>query len=205
MYIPKHFQFTDREAQLAFIQQFNFADLVVYYNNKLEINQFPFLLTSDGKYLLTHLAKSNEQWKALENADAIVVNFRGPNAYISPNWYIDTEKNVPTWNFLNVQVSGKASILTEDELYDLLDQLSQKHEADIATPWRINKLSDKRLKSMMKAIVGVKISIDAIQGKAKLSQNKSQGDIEQLVASLKLRSDNNSAEIAEWIKQANLE
>ena len=201
MYRPKHFQLNDHQAQLEFIQQNSFGTLITCFDGMLEVNQLPFILDDSGEFLLAHCAKANLHWQQLEQAADLRVCFDGPNAYISPNWYSDSKKNVPTWNFVSLQVSGKANLMTEAELIDLLDKLSQKHEAQFESPWTIDKLSAEQLERMSKAIVGFRISIDEIEGKAKLSQNKSEHEIQNLINGLSNQKDIGSQQILEWMKQ----
>ena len=200
MYIPGHFRFDDKEAQLEFIRRYSFGDLITTTDGRLEINHAPFLVDESGKYLLAHFARNNQHWRLVEQADDLKVCFKGPNAYISPNWYTHN-KNVPTWNFVSVQVSGKASLMEDAELVELLDKLSQKHEAQFANPWKIEKLSEKQLNAMVRAIVGVKISIDEIEGKAKLSQNKSKDDFDSLLNGLSRQKDSDSQAVMSLMQQ----
>ncbi|TQV85435.1 FMN-binding negative transcriptional regulator [Aliikangiella coralliicola] len=200
MYQPRHFKFDDRQSQLAFIRQYGFGQITSCYQGKLEVNHAPFLLSEDNTELLAHFARQNQHWKLLEKADDINVCFNGPNAYITPNWYTNNS-NVPTWNFINVQVSGKCTLMNEAELIDLLDKLSQKHEARFEQPWTIDKLSEKQLSAMLKAIVGFKISIETIEGKAKLSQNKKAQDFDGLLNGLSTQEDDGSIQIYQWMKK----
>jgi len=201
MYKPKHFQLNERQAQLEFIQEYSFGSLITCYDGNLEINQLPFLLDDSGEYLLAHCARANLHWQNLEQAKDLRVCFDGPNAYISPNWYSDSIKNVPTWNYLSVQVTGSASLMSETELIDLLDKLSQKHEAQFENPWKIEKLNPEQLSKMAKAIVGIRISIDSIEGKAKLSQNKSAEEKQNLIKGLASQSDFGSQDILNWMRK----
>lgn len=199
MYIPSHFTL-DQAAQLSLIKQYPFAELISYHKGNLEVNQLPFLLSEDNRFLLGHVAKNNEHWKALEDADELRVCFHGPNTYISPTWYKNNQ-NVPTWNYTSVQVTGKASLLQRIELIDLLDKLSQVHEAKFEQPWTINKLSEKRLNAMCNAIVGFKIKITGIEGKAKLSQNKSKDEVNNLIDRLNAQGDYQSIRVANEMKK----
>ncbi|WP_444996967.1 FMN-binding negative transcriptional regulator [Aliikangiella sp. IMCC44359] len=202
MYCPSHFQLNDRNAQLAYIKQHSFGQLITTYQGQLEINQLPFLLDEAGEFLYAHVAKANTHWQCLCDADDLKVCFSGANAYISPNWYAD-KGNVPTWNFMSVQVSGHATLLNDCELLNLLNRLSEMHESQFETPWTIKKMDTKKLSAMLKAIVGFKISIESIEGKAKLSQNKSPTEIQSLIHGLEQQEDYNSNQVAQWMKQFN--
>lgn len=199
MYIPSHFQMKDVNEAFALIENYPFADLITCLDGKLEINHAPFLLSEDRKFLLTHLAKNNEHCQQVVEAKDLRVCFHGPDAYISPGWYSDP-KNVPTWNYQTVQVTGTASILTSDETIKLLDKLSQKHEARFEQPWTLDKLPQKKLDAMVNAIVGIKISIEDISGKAKLSQNKNAEQIGELIEGLEKQGSYESRSVADLMR-----
>lgn len=199
MYIPKHFSFTDKDSLLSFIEQYSFGDLVTCVDGVLDINHLPFLVNKEQNCLLTHVAKQNPHWQLVEKVQDLKVVFHGPDAYISPNWY-SHNKNVPTWNFLSVQVKGSASLLTQEQLVELLDQLSQKHEAQFTNPWKIDKMAPSQLEAMCRAIVGIKIEILDIQGKAKLSQNKPESEVQRLIDGLQQQQDEKSKQVSEWMK-----
>ncbi len=195
MYTPTHFEVDSATAKFEMINSNPFATLITSNRGNLEISQLPFLLSEDNKYLLTHLAKKNMQWESVSTAEDLRVLFQGPNAYISPGWYSDPQ-NVPTWNYVTVEVKGHAELMSNEQTIDLLDKLSQKHEAQFKPPWRIDKLSKKKLNAMVNAIVGVRISIDKLSGKAKLSQNKSNIQRRELIAGLNKQEDVMSQQIA---------
>ena len=195
MYTPTHFEIDSTEVQVDIIDSNPFATLVTTCNGKLELSQLPFLLSEDKKCLLTHLAKKNSHWERVVNADELKVIFNGPNAYISPGWYSDPQ-NVPTWNYVAVEVTGRAEQMSNEQTITLLDKLSQKHEAQFDKPWTLDKLPERKLNAMVNAIVGIRISIDEIKGKAKLSQNKSISQREELIKGLKKQDDSMSHQIA---------
>jgi len=184
-----------KDEAFELIEKHPFADLITCFDGKLEINHAPFLLSEDRKFLLTHLAKNNEHWQQVMEAKDLRVCFHGPDAYISPGWYSDP-KNVPTWNYQTVQVTGTASIMSGEETVELLDKLSQKHEAQFEEPWTLDKLPQKKLDAMVRAIVGIKISIEGVCGKAKLSQNKSAEQMTELITGLDKQRSPNSQLVA---------
>ncbi|MET1254399.1 FMN-binding negative transcriptional regulator [Aliikangiella maris] len=200
MYCPAHFQLDDEKIIFQLIQQYSFAHLVSCRNGVLEINQIPFLLDTSQRCLYAHVAKSNSHWKMLEKADDLKVCFSGPDAYISPNWFSHSQ-GVPTWNFVSVQITGKATLMDETQLLQLLIDLSAKHEANLKNPWTIEKLQSKKLDAMLKAIVGFKVSIDAIDAKAKLSQNHPPEEVQRLIAGLQQQNSHDATQVAEWMNR----
>jgi transcriptional regulator len=206
MYQPKHqlFQFNIDFNPYQFMQKYSFATLISSYQGEIEINQIPFVIDQDNDQLLGHLARTNPHWQHLTQADDVKVFFNGPDAYISPNWYQQPKQNVPTWNYVSLEVSGKVSLMSDQELIDQLAQLSQIHESTLETPWTIDLLEPKQLDRMCQAIVGIKISIDRINSKAKLSQNKSVAELKHLIEGLASQTESdNSQQIRHWMQTQN--
>ncbi len=192
MYLPDAFKNNDTQALIQFIQEHPFGLLISNGEMGIEANPLPFLyatappvgpvnsneLPSLG-HLYCHLARANDQWQRLANE--VLVVFSGPHAFIAQAWY--NEKNaVPTWNYQTVQVRGQASLLSDAELETLLGRMMAKHET-LSPDWR-ETLDDRHYANLLKAIVGVRIDITAIQGKWKLSQNKNAAQLEKLTAAL---------------------
>lgn len=200
MYVPKPFVFENREALLNCIDQWSFGELITCTAGKLMVNHVPLLLDKEQQVLYGHFAKQNPQWALLESADDIRIVFSGPYAYISPSWYVSKEM-VPTWNFQSIQVTGKAKLLTSNELLTVIDCLSQKHEAQFENPWLISKVPEHKIQAMLKAIVGFKIEIKEIKGKSKLSQNRNHADQQGVIEGLRSQSDSMSHIIAELMAE----
>ena len=177
MYIPRHFEVGDREKKLAFIHANSFGQLISNVTGRLFVSHIPFHLSHDGSSLLCHLAKANPQWQEIENQE-VLVTFQGPHGYISPSWY--ESLGMPTWNYQVVHVYGSAKIMSEtDALKHMLDELTETHESSLTAPWKPEYKA-----SLLKAIVAIEIKIDEIQGKDKLSQNRSVNDRKQVVDEL---------------------
>ena len=195
MYTPSHFEIDSPVAKFEIINSNSFATLISSNRGSLEISQLPFLLSEDNNYLLTHVAKKNALCESVSSADDLRVLFQDANAYISPGWYSDSQ-NVPTWNYVAVEVKGRAELMSNEQTIELLDKLSQKHEAQFDNPWTLDKLPERKLNAMVNAIVGIRISIDEIKGKAKLSQNKSISQRKELINGLRKQDDPMSYQIA---------
>ncbi len=176
MYIPSYFKIDDREIMDQFIRDNSFGVLVSLEDGAPVASHLPFHYHEDGT-LLCHVAKANPQWRDLEGQKVLII-FPGPHAYVSPTWYEGA--GVPTWNYQAVHVVGEASSFQdEDRLAELVRTLSALHESGSETPWEGE--FDTR---MLKAIVGIQIKIEQIQGKFKLSQNKSSQDRRNVIDQL---------------------
>lgn len=181
MYIPSHFRFEDRELLDQFIVHNSFGLLVSTENGSPVASHLPFHY-SDNTTLLCHVAKANPQWQALEGQRVLVI-FPGPHAYVSPTWYAGP--GVPTWNYQAVHVYGRARCFQDEaRLEQLVRTLSTLHESGREAPW--NGEFDAR---MLKAIVGIEITLEEVQGKYKLSQNKSEQDRREVIAQLESRGE----------------
>ncbi|MBE7147623.1 FMN-binding negative transcriptional regulator [Bacillus mycoides] len=171
MYIPKHFTIHDEEKKYEMIEQNSFATLFSQHNGEPYATHLPLLLNRETLTLHGHFARPNEQWKDIENQEVLAI-FQGPHSYISPSWY-KTNKAVPTWNYVAVHVYGELEIVEdEQELIDSLQDLVHKYE-NPKSAYSLNDVDPNYMEGLSRGIVGFKIKINKIEGKAKLSQNHS--------------------------------
>ena len=180
MYIPKHFEITDEGEIFAFIQANAFGQLISTVEGRLFSTHIPFLLSSEHKQLLGHLAKPNPQWKDIDGQE-VLVTLQGPHDYISPSWY--SSPGVPTWNYQAVHVYGTCRAFNDtSRLKQLVEFLTAKFESAFDKPWQPDYQE-----SMLKGIVGIEIEITEIQCKFKLSQNRSSEDRSRVIEALGAR------------------
>jgi transcriptional regulator len=115
-----------------------------------------------------------------DGAQALVI-FAGAEAYVSPGFYpskAEHGKVVPTWNYVAVHAYGTAEVFTDaDRLRDLVSALTDRHEAGRNNPWKVADAPAEYIDAMLKAIVGFALPIERLEGKRKLSQNRSTADI----------------------------
>jgi len=198
MYTPKHFQLTDEQEAISFMQRYSFATIVTATDNVPFATHLPFLVSKrDDKIVLSsHFAKANPQATEIIGKDVLVI-FTEPHAYISPKHY-EKETNVPTWNYIAVHAYGKAAFLPEGEqTADLLVQMISNYEADYLIQW--NNLPNEYKQRMMKGIVAFEIIVDDLQGKQKLSQNRSETERENIINALGKSTDTTEAEIGKYM------
>ena len=189
MYTPKAFREDNIAVLHAFMQEYSFAALVTKQDGTLLANHFPFLLdTERGPYgtLRGHMARANPQWRTFDETKEALVIFQGPHAYVSPSWYGDeVESSVPTWNYSVVHAYGLPRLVEENtELYNILQATIQVNEASFENPWAI-QMPDEHLQKKMQAIIGFEVQITRLEGKFKLSQNRSERDQTRVAAALK--------------------
>lgn len=173
MYVPDHFREDRPDVLQDAIRRIGFATLIT---TGMEANHLPMLL-QDG-LLRGHVARANPVWKSGEGAALAI--FLGPHAYVSPGWYprkAETGKAVPTWNYLTVHARGHIRWIQDAAwLHAHVGSLSDTHEAGRAEPWAVTDAPAAYIDSLVRAIVGFEICIETLEGKWKLSQNRSEAD-----------------------------
>ncbi len=201
MYTPKHFKVTDEAEIKEFIRQNSFGIIFSYDGVSPEATHLPFLLEEDGDdtYLIGHFSKGNPQWKTLENQEVLVV-FQGPHSYISASWY-EEKGTVPTWDYLTAHVRGTCTIMREEkELKALLKKTSMYYEEPLDQSWKMEDHMDA-VNKMITGIVGFRLKISKIEGKAKLNQNHTVERQEKVINALENTYDlYDSKEIAKKMK-----
>ncbi len=206
MYVPKHFAET-RAAELhAFLLHNSFATLIVAGSAGLTADHIPLALRpDDGPHgsLVGHVARANPLWREATAPIACLAVFHGRHHYISPNGYAsrDTGKVVPTWNYEVVHIAGMLHAIEDPRwLHAVLTGAATHYEADQRRPWSMAEAPADYLDGMMKGIVGIRLQIDSIVGKFKLSQNQPQANRMSLLAELRARGDVHAEAMAEAIE-----
>jgi transcriptional regulator len=199
MYTPASFRLDDSKTIELVIEQNPFATVVAAGPNGLEASPLPLLLDVERRELVGHLAKQNPLAKLLASGAEALAIFQGPHAYVSPRWYRDPI-NVPTWNYVQVHVTGVATTFTDEaQLVALLHKLVDRFERGAKEPWRFDLPADF-VADLAKAIVGFRIPMTKVVGKAKLSQNREAADAEGALLGLEASSDALSREVATWMR-----
>lgn len=186
LYIPKHFREEDTAALVSLIEANAFGTLVsASPAGELHVSHIPFEVRRDGEglRLLGHLARANPHWQALEGARETIAIFEGPHAYVSPGWY-ETHPSVPTWNYAVVHAHGRARLMDEAQLHELVAELSARYESGREKPWRMGNLPADYVQNMLDAIVGFELPVVKLEGKFKLSQNRTAVDHGRVAAAL---------------------
>jgi transcriptional regulator len=209
MYLPQHHRLDDVEAQRALVHARPFGLLVTNGAGGLMANPAPFLFAQDigaNGVLRAHLARANPQCRELDGAREALVVFQDVDGYVTPSWYPtkrETGKVVPTWNYAAVHVYGVARAIEDrDWLRRLVEDLTDVHEHERKTPWAVSDAPDRYIDQMLHAIVGVEIEITRIEGKAKLSQNRTAEDRAGVVAGLRAETDETSHRMADMVERA---
>lgn len=182
MYIPTQFRTDDLPAIHAAMRETHLANLVTSGPEGLVATPLPMLLDAgEGEFgtLYAHVARANPQWRSGAGQEALVI-FDGPDAYISPSWYATKQEHgkvVPTWNYVAVHAYGPVEF-TEDpeQLRRLVTRLTERHEGSRAQPWAVDDAPSPFIEAQLRGIVGVRLPITRLEGKRKLSQNRTPDD-----------------------------
>jgi transcriptional regulator len=179
MYIPPFFK-QDRAASLGFAEQRGFGTMCAFDGTKPIASSLPFYLSyaDDGTpQAAFHVARHNPLVKLADGQTSWLLAVSGPDTYISPDWYVSPDQ-VPTWLYQSVHLSGAVRLLSDDELSVQIDTLSAKFENRLLPkkPWTSGKMTAGRLETMKKAIAGLVMTVEEVEGSFKLNQHKSEAD-----------------------------
>lgn len=208
MYIPPHFQEQRAEEIRRIIETHPLGTMVTQGSEGLDAEHIPFEYepgVGTGGVLRAHVARANPVLQRSRHGDPVLVIFRGPEAYVSPNWYPSKHEHhqqVPTWNYQVVHVHGRLMIRDDEKfLFAIVGKLTRRHEARTgeARPWKMSDSPPEFLQQMVANIVGIEIEITRIEAKSKLSQNKAARDREGVLGAMRERG---SADMADAMQGA---
>ena len=183
MYQPPHFREDRLEVLHALMRAHPLGLLVSGGPGGLMANPVPFLLHADMSErgtLHCHVSRANPHWRELQTVAECLVVFQGPQRYITPSWYETkraTGKVVPTWNYATVHAWGPPRVIEDTEwLRANVEALTRAHEGPRPAPWAVNDAPPEFVAAQLRGIVGIEIPIDRIEGKWKVSQNRTDAD-----------------------------
>ncbi len=192
MYRPPAFREDRLDVLHAFIRAHPLGMLVSAGTGGLMANPIPFLVdpaATEKGLLRAHLAKANDQLAALRQGAEVMVLFQGPDAYVTPSWYASKREHgkvVPTWNYATVHAWGTPRVIDDETwLRGQIGDLTLSQEASREHPWGVEDAPEAFLAGQIKGIVGLEIPIARIEGKWKVSQNRSVADRQGVVDGLR--------------------
>ncbi len=205
MYLPSAFREERPEVLHASIRAHPLATLITAGSEGLIANLVPFILVDAGEKgtLRAHIAKANDQLNALAAGNEALVVFHGPQTYITPSWYaskIEHGRVVPTWNYVVVQVRGTPRVIDDAQwIRTQIGALTSSQESRRAEPWDVSDAPEAFIEGQLRAIIGVEIPIRTIEGKWKVSQNRTAADRHGVCAGL--REEGISEEMARLVEE----
>ncbi len=191
LYTPRHFVGQDEQA-LRLIREFPFATLITAVDgSEPHVTHVPMLLEAGA--LSFHMARANPQWQAFAQGRTVAI-FHGPHAYISPRWYVEPDKNVPTWNYAVVHAHGRPEPMAAEAVPAHIAQLTEHYEQGAWTP------SPAKVAQLAPGVVGFRMPIERFEAKIKMNQNRTPGDRAKVVESLRASGRADDAAVAGWIQ-----
>jgi transcriptional regulator len=201
LFAPKSFVTEDRAAIARLMHERPFATLVTPTAAEPMVSHLPLLLVPGCEpygTLIGHFARANPHWEQARETPSIAI-FHGPHAYVSPSWYAEPDRMVPTWNYASVHAHGTLEIVEEPvEAQGIMDAIVHRFESLRAAPWRFER--DERARdALMGAIQSFRMRIRRVEGKFKLSQNRSGDDRARVAAALRAEGYAEAQETADWM------
>ncbi len=208
MYCPSLFAEDRPEVLHALMRKSPLATLVTSDSSGPFASHVPMVLHADlgpKGVLRCHVARANGQWKTVESSPAVLAIFQGLNHYITPTWYPTKQEHgkvVPTWNYVAVHVRGRARLFDDPPaLLEHLNELTNQQEQVFEKPWGVGDAPPDYIATLSRSIIGIEISIDAIEGKWKVSQNRPERDRQGVVTGLEEIGSEDSLAMAELVKE----
>jgi transcriptional regulator len=202
MYTPKFNQVQDRAVLLEAMRAYSFA--ILFGANPepgleadAQATHLPLVVKDEGPHGLLegHFARANRHWQSLAGRETLVV-FPGPHSYVSPSLYVE-ELSVPTWNYIAIHAYGTLTLVEDNDAKEaLLADLIQAHDPAYADRWR--SLPDGYRRTMLGNIMGFRIPIERIEGKFKISQNRSEQERRNVQTAQAAGNDDQRA-LAAWM------
>jgi transcriptional regulator len=160
----------DPELVKQLVREHPWATLVTQTAAGLVASHYPVMLDEEAEdlTLLTHLGRPDDEVLEIDRGEVLVV-VQGHHGYISPGWYSESERLVPTWNFTVAHLHGTPQILSEDENLEVLTRLVAYFERHLDEPFHLDR---EEATPIAKGTVGLRIPVDRFEMKRKLSQNK---------------------------------
>ncbi len=185
MHAAPAFRMDDQTEMAAFIAARHFATLVVSGANGPIAAHIPMMLNYDAAgtavSLEGHVARNNPMAALAGEPLRALAIFSGADAYVTPSLYLSKREHgkvVPTWNYMAVHVSGLLETFSDgDRLHEQVRRITDLMEQPTAAPWKVSDAPDDYIAKMLGAITGVRLQIESIEGIAKLSQNRPEGDL----------------------------
>jgi transcriptional regulator len=202
MYRPSAFASDDRAALHAVVRARVFATVTAVIDGTAAFAYAPVVLNAGRNAVRFHLARNNPV-ASIADGTPLALSFLGPDAYVSPDWY-ETSGHVPTWNYVAVEGRGLARRVDGETLRQMLADLSAMEEDKLLPkkPWTIDKVPAEKMAGLLNAIVGFEVVFETLEGKFKLSQNATAGDVAGVINGMESRGDAPSNAVARAMRMA---
>jgi len=193
------FRASDKDRLIARLGEIAFTRIFLQTPSGPRVAHAP-VLVAGPRAIRFHLANKNDLVRHLDGATALALG-EGPNGYLSANWYDDVRGAVPTWNYEAIECEGRVRRLDRNGLVDLLDALAVTLEPRVGEDWTRVKMEPARFEAMLNAITAFEMTVEAVRGTRKLSQNQPEPVAEKLAARMELQSSAETARAMRWARQ----
>jgi transcriptional regulator len=206
MYVPRFNALDDDQAVRAMVRSVGAGELITVGEDGYPLaTRLPVVWEDDR--LVMHIARANPHWRSVpDDADvpALVV-VTDAEAYVSPAWYASKAEHgrvVPTWNYSAVQLSGRVRRHEDPAwLREAVTMLTGQQESGRAEPWAVSDAPATYVDKQLRAIVGLELALERVEGKAKLSQNRSDEDRVGVVRGLRDEGGGREAVVADQMER----
>jgi transcriptional regulator len=200
VYVPRFNVLDDVDEIRRLVSAVGSAELVtVGVDGYPAATRLPVIWDQDR--LVFHMARANPQWTSIRDDAPALAVVTGAEAYVSPAWYPSKAEHgrvVPTWNYSAVHFTGRVTIHDDaDWLLDAVTLLTDQNEQRRDQPWAVADAPDRFIEKQLRAIVGIEFAIEKVEGKAKLSQNRSEEDISGVIEGLRREGGGREHEVAD--------
>lgn len=202
MYKLPDFTTNNQDEVLDFMQKNTFASLIGFDGEYPVATQVPVKTVIDGESikLIGHIMSKTDHYNAFKQNPNVMAIFTGAHAYISASVY-QNPQSASTWNYKTVQAKGKIKLLTPEETYQVIKDLTDQYEPPETSPAAFNKMGEDYIQKHLKAITGFEISVIHLDHVFKMSQNHSTINQESIISSIEQRNDALSQEVAKEMKK----
>lgn len=192
-YTP-YYMMTDPEEVKRLIRRNPWATFVSNTAKGLVASHYPVLLDEEAEELtiVSHFGMPDERLHEL-GAHEILVIIQGPHEYVSSSWY-EPGDIVPTWDHLTAHLYGVPEILSDEENYEMLSQLTDHFERHYPGG-RSLSADEEGTRREAKGAVGLRMRVARFDARAKLSQNKSAEVRDRIAAELSSRNPSLASEM----------
>ena len=183
------------------------ASVVTVHDNQPLSSFLPVdFMAADGLAIGTvvlHLANTNMQWESFKNGGWVLVEFKSPDMYISPSWFVDRNR-APTNVHSVVQCYGHARIIEDVEQKSrLLNAQVAAREGSAPNHWHPDELQNDGYARRLKAITLVEIPIESAKASVRMLQDESIANVHAVLMHLEASPATKEGWIATAIKNAN--
>ena len=204
MYVPTQFREHRPEVLAEAVRSIQLAALITGTAEGYHASHVPMVLKDkNGAWVLeSHVARPNTHWTVCPRASLAV--FQGPQAYVSPSWYATKREHgkvVPTWNYIAVHAHGTLEVVDDrDWLLAHLDDLTTANEGQREHPWALSDAPPEFIHNLTRAIVGLRLRVERLEGSWKMIQHRSEGDRRGAMAGLAASARPDDHEVADVMR-----